>query len=133
MRKRNSLILGLLLLPFAFIMMTSFRGGYRANYSHPEGWDFTAYNLQDGIYQGEATGFREGLIVEVTVEEGTVVDVAVVDHNEVGPQYYRRPISLVPGEIVEEQSTSVDAVTGATATSMAIMSAVENALQQAVK
>ena len=131
MKKRNRMISAAFLLPFAFIMMTSFKGHRSMNYSHPEGWELESLQLQDGVYQGEATGFREGLIVEVTVNEGSLTNVSVVDHHEIGPQYYKRPISLIPERIVEEQSTSVDSVTGATATSMAIMSAVENALLQA--
>ena len=131
MKIKTSRILVAALIPAAFFMMTSFHGSGRHTYAYPEGWDLEEMTLNDGIYQGESTGFRDGLIVEVTVADGAVSDVSVVDHNEVGPQYYRKPISLIPGLIVEEQNTQVDSVTGATATSVGIMSAVENALKQA--
>ncbi len=135
-RKKTNKVLLAVLIPAAFFMMTSFSGGMGRhsshNYSYPEGWNLAELNLADGVYQGESTGFRESLIVEVTVEQGEVINVAVTDHNEVGPQFYARPIRLVPREIVEEQNTSVDSVTGATATSVAIMSAVEDALKSAI-
>ncbi len=129
----NKIVLAALL-PAAFLLMTSFSGGRRQhNYAFPEGWNLESMTLADGVYQGESTGFREGLIVEVTVAEGAVTEVSIVDHNEVGPQFYSRPIKLIPQKIVDEQNTSVDSVTGATATSVGIMSAVENALRSAVQ
>ncbi|MDC7223178.1 MAG: FMN-binding protein [Spirochaetales bacterium] len=124
---RTAVIMGFL--PFAFFMMTSFGGSKTP--STPEGWDLSALTLNDGVYRGESSGFHDGLIVDVTVVNGAVTEVVVVDHDEQGAQYYKRPIDLIPGEIVESQNTLVDGVTGATFTSMGIMSAVEDALAKA--
>ena len=106
-------------------------GSQKSNYSVPEGMDLTNLNIADGVYEGEAVGFREGLVVEVTVKDGEVTDIVVVDHNEVGRRYYQRPIDLIPGEILKEANTEVDVVSGATCTSYGIMAAVENALKAA--
>ncbi len=101
---------------------------HESNYTIPEGMDLTNVNVPDGVYEGTAVGFREGLTVEVTVKDSQVVNIEVVDHNEIGRRYYQRPIDLIPKEILKTGNTEVDAVSGATCTSFAIMSAVENAL-----
>ena len=44
--------------------------GRRSNYSVPEGIDLTGLTLKDGTYEGTATGFREGLVVEITIDQG---------------------------------------------------------------
>jgi len=108
------------------------RNHHAANYTKPEGITYEDTELADGVYQGTATGFRPGLTVEVSVEEGALASVEVVSHNEIGPQYYTQPIRLIPNLIVKKQSTDVDSVSGATATSSAIKSAVEDALKGAV-
>lgn len=84
----------------------------------------------DGTYEGTAEGHNEPLSVEVTVEGGTITDVAVTDHAET--EGISDPaIEEVPAAIVENNSTDVDTVSGATITSEAIINAVENALQNA--
>ncbi|MBI9101521.1 MAG: FMN-binding protein [Spirochaetales bacterium] len=103
-----------------------------SNYSAVAGIEIDSLSLADGTYRGTATGFRPGLIVEILIKDGELLEVEVVEHNEIGRQFYVRPINLVPGVIVEEQQTDVDSVSGATATSKAIMAAVEDALQKAM-
>lgn len=93
---------------------------------------FNGVQLKDGTYTGEATGYRPGIQVSVTVKNNTITNVEVTGHSEVNSRYYSRPISIVPQEIVEEQSTDVDTVTSGTFTSIGIMNAVNDALRQAV-
>lgn len=117
---------------FAFGPFGKNKGGHHtANYSIPEGMIMSELELVDGIYQGVADGFRPELTVEIEVKDGVLLSVAVVSHNEVGRQYYSTPIKYIPGMIVDKQETIVDSVSGATATSKAIMSAVEEALLKA--
>ncbi len=87
--------------------------GLRSNYSVPQGLTLEGYELSDGIYTGTADGFRPGLVVEVTIENSELVEVEVVDHNEVGRQYYQRAINIIPDDIVLQQSTDVDVVSTA--------------------
>jgi uncharacterized protein with FMN-binding domain len=110
--------------------VSAFGRGHKSLYKYtiPEGYSLNGLDLEDGVYTGEAIGFRPGVIVEVTIENQKIINIEVVDHNEVGPQYFMRPISVIPGEIVREEQSKVDVVSGATATSNAIMSAVEDAL-----
>lgn len=71
--------------------------------------------------------------VAVKVQKGAVVDITVTGHSEVGNRYFDRPIRLIPAEILKQQSTSVDVVSGASATSYGIMAAVEDALAKAAR
>lgn len=83
---------------------------------------------KDGVYTGEAAGYRPGIKVKVTVNEGKISKIEILSHNEKGERFYGPPIKTIPQEIIESQSTDVDVVTGATKTSKGIMQAVENAL-----
>lgn len=119
---------------FAFGPFGKNRGGHHgSNYTVPEGYILSDLELVDGIYQGVADGFRPELMVEVEIVDGVLTRVTVISHNEVGRQYYDTPIKYIPGMIVDSQETIVDSVSGATATSKAIMAAVENALLKATK
>jgi uncharacterized protein with FMN-binding domain len=100
-------------------------------YSKPKGLDLSSATYQDGTYTGSADGFRPGIEVEVTVKEGKVASIKVVDHNEVDSRFYALPIKAIPSAIVKKQSTKVDVVSGATSTSYGIMAAVEDALAKA--
>lgn len=86
---------------------------------------------KDGTYQGSGTGFRGGsTTVSVTVSGGRVTDISTVSTDDDMP-FYSRAFSTVSGEIVSSQSSSVDAVSGATYSSRGIMSAVSDALSKA--
>lgn len=61
-----------------------------------------------------------------------IKNVKVTKHNEVNRRFYDRPISIIPNEIVQAQSTDVDTVSGATFTSIGIINAVNDALSKAV-
>lgn len=85
----------------------------------------------DGTYEGSGTGFRNGTTkVNVTVSGGKITDVEVVSYEDDAP-YFTRASSTVISEIISQQSTTVDAVSGATFSSKGIMSAVADALEQA--
>lgn len=101
----------------------------KSNYTEPVGMDLSNLAIEDGVYTGTADGFRPGLIVEVTIAGGKISRIDVVDHNEVGRQYWQTPVNIIPGVIAEREQSKVDVVSGATATSKAIMSAVEDALK----
>lgn len=84
----------------------------------------------DGTYEGTADGHNDPITVEVTVENGEIANVVITDHAETeglaDPAFEE-----VPAEIMETNTTDVDTVSGATVTSKAIISAVENALEDA--
>lgn len=92
----------------------------------------TLQNYKDGTYTGTGTGFHNGTTeVEVTVKNGKISNIKTVS-NEDTPDFYNRVENTMFGEIISAQSTQVDTVSGATFSSKGIISAVQNALKQAV-
>ena len=90
--------------------------------------------LTDGTYEGTGTGMGGELKVSVTVEEGAIADVTITQQAEtygVGTGMPTSPVETLPALIVENQTVEVDSVTGATISSRAIKTAVEDALTQA--
>ena len=80
--------------------------------------------------QTAAEGRNGPITVEVTVEDGNILDVKVLEHSEtVGVGAVA--VDWLPGRIVEANSIDIDGITGATITSDAIKSAVRTALDQA--
>ena len=88
--------------------------------------------LQDGTYYGTADAYGPDLETEVIVFDGLVTEVNIISHNERNSNIYSPAMEQVPVSIVEEQTTNVDSVSGATYTSYGIMMSVEDALQDAV-
>lgn len=88
--------------------------------------------FKDGTYTGEADGFRPGLKVSVEIKNNTITSIEVISHNEVNARYYQKALDTVPQEILDSQSTAVDATSGATFTSVGIMNAVNDALSKAL-
>lgn len=86
--------------------------------------------LKDGTYTGTGSGRNGEITVELTVKAGKLATVNVVRHGETAG-ISDAALARVPAEIVAQQSTAVDAVTGATMTSEGIKAAVAEAIRQA--
>lgn len=85
--------------------------------------------LLDGVYRAKEMGYNDSLTVEVKVNRGRIVSVAVVEQYESAGD---SALKYVPRWIVQHQGTErVDAVTGATITSHAILGAARKALARA--
>ena len=84
-----------------------------------------------GTYVGVSENGKGGRI-EVTVEfdSKSIVSVEVTSSNET-PNISDEPIKVIPEEIVKYQSLNIDAISGATITSDAIIEAVADAVSQA--
>lgn len=81
-------------------------------------------NIPDGVYVGEYDVDFVYAKVEVTVQNGTITNIHILEHkNGRG-----KPAEIVTDRIMEEQRIDVDAVSGATNSSTVIKKAVENAL-----
>ncbi len=91
--------------------------------------DITA--VPDGTYQGTGNGFLGDIVVEVTVKDGRIIAIEVLEQEET-PTYFVDAYPLIPERIIEEQSLAVDTQTGATASAEGIMEAVRNALEKAL-
>lgn len=92
----------------------------------------TTSKYKDGTYTGTGTGFRGGTtVVSVTISGGKITSINTLSDQDTS-RFYQRAYSILPDEIISAQSTSVDAVTGATFSSRGIMEAVANALSKAM-
>ena len=81
--------------------------------------------IPDGTYIGEYDVDFIYARVEVTVQNGKITDINILEHR----QERGKNAEAVVDKIVDEQKIDVDAVTGATNSSIVIKKAVENALK----
>lgn len=91
-----------------------------------------ATTYTDGTYIGTADGYAEDLSVEIVIENNGITEISIISHNET-PGFYEEAFKEIPELIMSNQSTQVDTVSGATATSQGIILAVEEALNKAVE
>lgn len=91
----------------------------------------TAQNVyKDGTYTGTAYGYDGDITVTIIIENDVITAIDASSAEE-DLWYFEQAESPVVRAILDSQSTSVDAVSGATYSSKGIMKAVENALAQA--
>ncbi len=82
------------------------------------------------VYEGAADGFGGAVKVNVTMDEGEIVDIEIVESSETDGFGDRAFDALIP-QIIEAQGTAgIDVETGATASSDALFNAVEDALSK---
>lgn len=91
------------------------------------GGPITQNKLTDGIYEGESKFGPNSVKVKVIIKNQNIVSVELVAHDA---WKGHKADEAIPSRIVDQQSTEVDAVTGATNSSHVIMNAVENAIQK---
>ncbi|WP_294364963.1 FMN-binding protein [uncultured Ruminococcus sp.] len=84
----------------------------------------------DGTYNGEAQGYGGTVSVAVTIQEGTITDVAIISAKQEDAAYFDAAKGVID-EILEAQTTEVDTVSGATFSSNGILHAVADALGKA--
>lgn len=86
--------------------------------------------FKPGTYTGEGEGIGGKVKVSVTVDENSITEVKILENSET-KGIADAALEKIPAAIVEGQTLAVDAVTGATVTSQAILAAVEAALKEA--
>lgn len=89
-----------------------------------------AITFTPGTYTSTQMGRNAGVTVEVTVSEDKIEDVKITDHAET-LSVAGVALERVPAQIVENQTTKIDNVTGATVTTNTIKNAVNDCLSQA--
>jgi uncharacterized protein with FMN-binding domain len=96
---------------------------YRTKVASIQFSDIDITSIADGTYFGESdVGFISAK-VEVTIIDGVMTDIKLTHHHDRGITAER-----TVDEMLERQTTAVDAVSGATNSSRVIRQAVENAL-----
>ncbi|UNC90900.1 FMN-binding protein [Candidatus Contubernalis alkaliaceticus] len=84
------------------------------------------------VYTGEAQGFGGTIKVEVTMDEGEIVDIKIVEESETANIGDADSMAGLLDDIIAAGGTGgVDIKSGATVTSEAIFAAVDDALSKA--
>ncbi|SDL63372.1 RnfABCDGE type electron transport complex subunit D, partial [Halarsenatibacter silvermanii] len=82
---------------------------------------------EDDTYSGTAEGYQDDIEVEVTVENGEITDIQVIDHGET-EDIAEPAFEELREAVISAQSIDVDTISGATGSSRGYLSAIENAL-----
>ena len=85
---------------------------------------------KDGECFGKASAYNGNVEVKVTISGGKITAIDIVKTKDDEEYFFDAQKKVIP-EILEKQSTDVDAVAGATTSSEGIAHAVEKALEQA--
>ena len=83
-----------------------------------------------GTYTATGNGRKGDITVELTCSDTAIESVAITDHGET-ERIAAPAFEKIPADIVEFQSLGVDTVTGATLSSMGVLTAVEECVRQA--
>lgn len=91
--------------------------------------DIAIEDIESGTYIGECNVDFIYAKVAVTVEDGAITQIEILEHkNERGT-----PAEKIIDDIIQQQSMDVDAISGATNSSKVIKKAVDNALTKSAK
>ncbi len=120
------LIVGLIILILIASVSLFFMMGHQVNQLEKQ--DFSQVDvahLPDGVYKGSASALLVTARVEVVVKEGRIQEVKLLEHGH-GPGYGAEAMA---DNIVQANSPDADTISGATASSTVIKSAVLAALK----
>lgn len=87
------------------------------------------FPYKDGIYYGTAEGYQGDITVAVVLKNKTITSILVTEEED-DETFFKRALNVVD-QIVEQQKTDVDTVSGATYSSKGLIGAVSNALEDA--
>lgn len=123
-------LLSMLVLIMSFTFMTAC--SQPDNSAAEEKTDIEAVKgkYKDGVYEGREPGKGGDIVVKVTVTDGDISKVEVVEHKE-SEMISDEAIKRIVSSVQSEKSTNVDVVSGATMTSEAVIKAIKSALVQA--
>ena len=126
-RKRIILFTAVLLFLIGFIFMGVYLksvADYKEAVNETTFSGIDISDIPDGVFVGEYDVDFVYAKVEVTVQNGEITDIDILEHKNGRGS----PAEIVADRIIEEQKIDVDAVSGATNSSIVIKKAVENAL-----
>jgi len=86
-------------------------------------------NFKDGVYRGtyDLSGTPVVVTLDVSVHDNKIIDVKIIKHicSPIG-----KKAEVITEQVVKKQSLEIDAISGATGSSKAILKAIETALKQ---
>lgn len=87
--------------------------------------------LKDGTYKVEKNGHNGPINFEISVADGKISEIKVVNSYDTPGVSTKALLTDLPKKVIAEQSTQVDVINGATISSKAMLSAVDDAIVQA--
>jgi len=117
----------LVVLAFAVVVLFAFIGCARPVVFPIENVDFAS--VPNGTFTGYANNGIVRVRVAVTVVDGAVTDIAILEHR----QGRGRQAEAIASVVIHAQSLEVDAIASATYSSSTILKAIENALLRQVE
>ena len=91
----------------------------------------SANNYKAGNYEGVGKGRNGDIRVLITIDSKSKIEkIELLEYTD-NEEFIKASFETVKKNIIDNNSTNVDAVSGATATSNGMIEAVENALNQA--
>jgi len=127
MSKKRKIILWVLLgLAIIIIGMVSWAAVDPIRYRNLAVNNVSLENLPDGVYAGSFKGGRFSHSVEVTIKDNRIVDIRKIKPSKPAEKLYRQ----IYDRVIEEQSLTIDAVSGASVTTNTALKAIENALSR---
>ena len=85
--------------------------------------------LKDGVYESKIVGHNAPMTVKVTIAKGKITDISTKDLESYGVG--KVALKEKAAEIISRQSLGIDAMSGATLSSFALISGVEKCLKEA--
>mgnify|MGYP001403042968 FL=1 len=106
-----------------------------ATTSPSSGSETSSGSGSSGTYTGDAVQTRWGTVqVQITVKDGKITSAAAVEYPSENPKDQQINAYAIPqlnAEVVDAQSASIDAVSGATVTSDGYIESLQSAIDQA--
>jgi uncharacterized protein with FMN-binding domain len=102
-------------------------GLFRENFSSESG--LSAENCRDGTWEGLGRGYRGNILVRLTVSEGIVRNIEIVEHRE-DPAIGGEAMAELLDQVLSYGPAETEAVSGATESGRGFLDAVEDALRQ---
>lgn len=100
------------------------------------GMTVSSMTLSDGEYTGESTGFNDlSVEVKVAIVDGTISTIEVIQDGATEPHKgvdFEAAVYQLAEDIIQQQSTDIDTVSGATSSTIGLLNAVEAALNDAL-
>lgn len=122
----KKILLGILIIVIIIAVATFFKiQELNEAFSEIEVNNIDLSNVDDGVYTGVFDHEKiVGAKVKITVENNRITNIELVEHN----YGLGKKAETITDIVVDSQSLSVDAISGATYSSKAILKAIENAL-----
>ncbi|MCL1997305.1 MAG: FMN-binding protein [Turicibacter sp.] len=89
-------------------------------------------NFTNGTFIGVGEGLRGEISVEVVFSENTITEISIIS-SEDAPAFVRAAFETLIPDVLQEQSPNVDILSGATYISVGLLTAIADAMQQALE